>query len=191
MERLPDDQASTMSLMLVDDNPMFLRILRRFLEEADVPNLAIVATAGSGEEALATAQTVRPTMMVVDLVMPNLRGPDLIRSLRQMLPETGIIALTMLGAQVYQQAALDAGADDCITRADLGHHLLPALLRVARARSAASDPAPPLGGSADGAPGVSEHRQRVNGPEAAAPARPADVPPMSAKPPASPFGATI
>jgi len=48
MERLPDDQASTMSLMLVDDNPMFLRILRRFLEEADVPNLAIVATAGSG-----------------------------------------------------------------------------------------------------------------------------------------------
>jgi DNA-binding NarL/FixJ family response regulator len=154
-----------MSLMLVDDNPMFLRILRRFLEEANLPNLTVVATAGSGREALDTAPTVRPTMMVVDLVMPDCHGPELIHSLRRMLPETGIIALTMLGAEVYRQAALAAGADDCVTRADLEHNLLPALLRVARARSPASDPGPPPGASADAAPGGSEHCHRGNGPE--------------------------
>jgi len=157
-----------MSLMLVDDNPMFLRILRRFLEEAGVPNLTVVATAGSGREALDLSPTVRPTMMLVDLVMQDCHGPELIRSLRRMLPETGIIALTMLGAEVYRQAALAAGADDCVTRADLEHVLLPALLRVAQARSTASDSGPTPGGSVDAAPDGSEHRHRVDGPEAGA-----------------------
>jgi len=158
MERGPEKPISMMSLMLVDDNPVFLRILRRFLEEANVPNLTIVATARGGREALDTARTARPTMMVVDLLMPNLRGPEVIRSLRRMLPGTGIIALTMLGGDVYRQAALDAGADESVTRADLEHDLLPALLRVAQARSTASDPAPLAGGSGgstDAAPGGS------------------------------------
>jgi DNA-binding NarL/FixJ family response regulator len=164
MERDPGERIKTMSLMLVDDNPTLLRILRRFLEEANEPNLTVVATAGNGREALDTAQTVRPNMMVVDLVMPDLDGPELIQSLRRMLPETGIIALSMLGEEVYRQAALGAGADDCIARADLEHELLPALLRVAQARSAASDSGHPPWGSADGPPGRSEHRHRASGP---------------------------
>jgi CheY-like chemotaxis protein len=167
-----------MSLMLVDDNPTFLRILRRFLEEAKVPNLTVVATAGDGREALDIASAVRPTLMVVDLLMPDLHGPDLIHSLRGMLPGTGIIALTMLGAEVYRQAALAAGADDCVTRADLEHDLLPALLRVAQTRSTASDSVSLPTGSADAAPGGSQHCHRVNGPGAVPTARPANASPI-------------
>jgi CheY-like chemotaxis protein len=180
MERDPGKPNRPMSLMLVDDNPTFLRILRRFLEEANVPHLAVVATAGNGKEALEIASAIRPTMMMVDLLMPDLPGPELIRSLRRMLPKTGIIALTMLGAEVYRQAALAAGADDCVTRADLELDLLPALLRVAEIRSAAFDFAPLAGGSADAAPGGSERCHRVNGPGAVPPARPVDVPPFEA-----------
>jgi DNA-binding NarL/FixJ family response regulator len=147
---------------------MFLRILRRFLEEANLPNLTVVATAGTGREALDIAVTARPTVMVVDLMMPDYHGPELIRSLRRMLPATGIVALTMLGAEVYRQAALAAGADDCVTRADLEHELLPALLCVAQARSTASNSGSPPGASADAAPDGSEHRHRVNWPEGSA-----------------------
>jgi len=147
-----------MSLMLVDDNPTLLRILRRFLEEANVPNLTVVATAGSGREALDKARIIHPNMMVVDLVMPDLHGPELIQSLRRLLPDTGIIALSMLGEEVYRQAALAAGADDCIARADLEHELLPALIRVAQARSNASDSGRPPGSSADGPPSPDHSR---------------------------------
>jgi CheY-like chemotaxis protein len=191
MERYPGKPNRPMSVMLVDDNPTFLRILRRFLEEAGVPNLAVVATAGGGREALDLAAALRPALMVVDLLMPDLHGPELIHRLRCLLPGAGIIALTMLGAEVYRQAALAAGADDCVTRADLEHDLLPALFRVAQAQLPASDSVPLSGGSADAMRG-SGHCHRVKGSEAALPARPADAPsPMSPQPPAPPFGATL
>jgi CheY-like chemotaxis protein len=176
MKRDPGEPSRSMSLMLVDDNPTFLRILRQFLEEASVPNLSVVATAGNGKEALDIAPTLRPSLMVVDLLMPDIHGPELIRSLRHLLPETGIIALTMLGADVYRQAALAAGADDCIARADLEPDLLPALLRVAEIRSAAIGSRPLPGGLAASAPGGSEHCHRVNGGKTVPAARPVDAP---------------
>jgi len=161
MERDPGEPIKTMSLMLVDDNPTLLRILRRFLEDANVPNLTVVATAGSGREALDKARTVHPNMMVVDLMMPDLHGPELIQSLRRLLPETGIIALSMLGEEVYRQAALAAGADDCVARADLEHEMLPTLIRVAKIRSDASDSGRRPGGSS--LSGESRHHTRPAG----------------------------
>ena len=119
------------SVLLVDDNPAFLRIATRFLQEHD--DIVIVGAAGGGEEALALAQDLQPDIVVIDLAMPGLSGLETIPLLRAMLPEVGIIALTVLDINSYWQAALAAGANEFVPKASLSTDLLPAIRRVAQA----------------------------------------------------------
>lgn len=123
------------SLLLVDDNPVFLDLLRRYLEVYGNGELAIAGTALGGTEALTRAPSLRPDIIVIDLVMPDLPGLDAIPDLRRLLPETGIIALTFSDTTPDRQAALAAGADDFVSKARLEQDLLPAIWRlVGRAR---------------------------------------------------------
>ena len=119
------------SVMLVDDNPTFLRIATRFLQEHD--DVMVVGAAGGGEEALAQAQARQPDIVLIDLAMPGLSGLETIPRLRAMLPEVGIIALTVLDTNSYRQAALEAGANDFVPKSTLNTDLLPAIRRVAQA----------------------------------------------------------
>ena len=59
---------------------------------------------------------------------------ETISRLRNMLPGVGIIALTLLNGNAYQQAALAAGADDLVGKAEVVTDLLPAIRRVAQAK---------------------------------------------------------
>ena len=119
------------SVLLVDDNPSFLRIATRFLQEHD--DVAVVGVAGGGEEALALAQDLQPDIVLIDLAMPGLSGLETIPRLRAVLPEVGIIALTVLDTTSYWQAALSAGANDFVPKTKLNTDLLPAIRRVAQA----------------------------------------------------------
>ncbi|MFB0536671.1 MAG: response regulator transcription factor [Anaerolineae bacterium] len=119
------------SVLLVDDNPSFLRIAIRFLQEHD--DVAVVGAAGGGEEALALAQDLQPDIVLIDLAMPGLSGLGTIPRLRAVLPEAGIIALTVLDTTSYWQAALAAGANDFVPKTRLNTDLLPAIRRVAQA----------------------------------------------------------
>ncbi len=128
-----------MSLLLVDDNPTFLRILKRFLAEQGGPEVDVVATAEGGTEALRKAETLKPQLVLMDLAMPDLHGLEVIPRLRHLLPETGIIALTLMSPESYRETALAAGADEFVAKATLDTDLLPAIRRVSasyRARRA-------------------------------------------------------
>jgi DNA-binding NarL/FixJ family response regulator len=127
------------SVLLVDDNPVFLRIAARFLQQHD--DVVVVGVAGGGEEALALAQDLQPELVVIDLAMPGLSGLATIPLLQVVLPEVGIIALTVLDTNSYRQAALAAGANDFVAKASLDTDLLPAIRRMAQA-----DPSRPKGG---------------------------------------------
>jgi DNA-binding NarL/FixJ family response regulator len=127
------------SVLLVDDNPNFLRIATRFLEQHD--DIVVVGAASGGEEALALAQEVEPDVVLIDLAMPGLSGLETIPRLRAMLPAVGIIALTVLDTNSYRQAALEAEANEFVAKASLDRELVPAIRRVARA-----GPAQPKGG---------------------------------------------
>lgn len=122
----------SISVLLVDDNPIFLNIVAQFLRAS--PDVVVVGTASGGEEALAKAEESRPQVILLDLAMPDIPGLEVIPRLRSILPEVSIIALTLLATEGYRQAALSAGAQDFISKAKLSQELLPAIRRVVRAR---------------------------------------------------------
>ncbi len=117
-------------LMLIDNNSTFLQILTRFLQR--FPEVAVVGAAHSGEEAVSQVALLRPGVVLLDLAMPGLNGMETIPLLRQALPQAKIIILTLLGHETYRQAAMAAGADGFLAKANLDSELLPAIRKVAQ-----------------------------------------------------------
>ena len=119
------------SVLLVDDNPSFLRIVMRFLQGYE--DVVVVGAASEGQKVLAQAQDLKPDIVLIDLYMPSIPGLEVISCLRTALPEVGIIALTLLDSDGYRQAALAAGADDFVPKVTLNTDLLPAIRRLMQA----------------------------------------------------------
>jgi DNA-binding NarL/FixJ family response regulator len=115
-------------ILLVAANRAFLHVTTRFLKRHD--ELVVVGAVDSGEDALAQVQELRPQVVVLDMDMPGQAGLETIHCLRTMLPQVGIIALSLLDAEGYHQAALAAGADDFVAKIVLSTHLLPAIQRA-------------------------------------------------------------
>jgi two-component system nitrate/nitrite response regulator NarL len=124
------EEASRIRVLLVDDHEAFLRAVTDFLRRHD--ELAVVGVAYGGEEALAQAQSLQPQVILVDLNMPGLSGLETISRLRVMLPEVGIVALTLLDPSTYRQAALAVSANEFISKANLSSDLLPAIRQAAK-----------------------------------------------------------
>jgi DNA-binding NarL/FixJ family response regulator len=116
-----------LSVLLVDDNPTFLRVLTRFLTDQNEIALEVVGTVIGGEEAVAQAETLQPDVVLVDLQMPLRSGLELLPHLRVRLPDARLIALTLLDPDSFRQPALAAGADAFVSKARLEHDLLPAI----------------------------------------------------------------
>jgi len=121
-------------VLLVDDNPTFLRIAARFLEQEHCQEVVVVGTATGGEDALAKAKHLAPQVVLLDLMMPGMNGLEVIPRLKAMLPEVYIVALTLLDTSSYRSAALSAGADAFIAKTAMNTELLPAIRRVPETR---------------------------------------------------------
>jgi DNA-binding NarL/FixJ family response regulator len=118
------------SVLLVDDEPTFLRIATLFLQTHHRDEVDVVGTATSGEECLAKAQLLAPQVILLDLNMPGLSGLQTIPLLRIMFPETRIVALTLNDGESYRRAVVAAGGDDLVSKATMNTDLMPAIRRV-------------------------------------------------------------
>jgi DNA-binding NarL/FixJ family response regulator len=118
------------SVLLVDDHATFRDIAARFLQAQSDGEVAVVGSAGSGEEALVEGPRLRPQVILLDLRMPRLGGLDVLPALRLLLPEAVIIVLSVIESPEYRQAALDAGADDFVSKTAMTTDLLPAIRRA-------------------------------------------------------------
>ncbi len=134
----------SINVLLVDDNTTFLRVTTQFLEAHDAANMTVIGTANRGEQALEQVKELQPQVILIDLAMPGMPGLEAIPHLRRMMPDVGIIALTMMNTSSFRQAALDAGADEFIPKSAMRTALLPAITRlVERGRAARSEPVAP------------------------------------------------
>ena len=76
----------------------------------------VVQTAGSGEDALARLRSFEPDILVLDLVMPNLSGLDVLAQVKQATPNLPVIVLTARGTIKDAVEAMRLGAFDYISK---------------------------------------------------------------------------
>jgi two-component system KDP operon response regulator KdpE len=115
-------------VLVVDDEPQILRALRTSLRGAGYE----VDTAETAEQALTQLAVSPPDAVILDLVLPDGRGTDIARELRTW-SNVPVIVLSVVGDESEKVAALDAGADDYVTK-PFGIDELLARLRAALRR---------------------------------------------------------
>jgi DNA-binding NarL/FixJ family response regulator len=95
-------------ILLADDHSVVRQGLRMFLSLD--PELEIVGEAADGAEALSLARTLKPDVVLMDLLMPVMNGIAAITAIRRELPETEVIALTSVLEDASVVGAVRAGA---------------------------------------------------------------------------------
>jgi DNA-binding response OmpR family regulator len=103
-----------MTILVVDDEPSIVELVRFTLEDADLR----VVEASDGAEALVLARRVKPDLVLLDVQMPRLDGLEVCRQLRRepAFARTPIIMLTAAGQQADRARGLGAGADEYLTK---------------------------------------------------------------------------
>jgi len=102
------------TILIVDDEPPILDLVRFTLEDADVR----VVEASDGVEALVVARRVRPDLILLDVHMPRLDGLEACRQIRRdpALARTPIVMLTAAGQEADRARGREAGADEYLTK---------------------------------------------------------------------------
>jgi two-component system KDP operon response regulator KdpE len=127
------------NILVVDDEPQITRVLKTTLSSQGYG----VRTASDGDEALQMLKEWTPDLVITDLRMPNLGGLELCRQIRAK-SRIPIIVLSVKGEERIKVDALDAGADDYVTK-PFGVHELLARVRAALRRAALpEEPESPL-----------------------------------------------
>ena len=98
-------------ILIVDDEPQITRVLRMGLTTRGYD----VRVAADGESALDTFNDWHPDLVITDLSMPSMGGLELCRHLR-LISQVSIIVLSVKGEEKVKIEALDAGADDYVTK---------------------------------------------------------------------------
>jgi DNA-binding response OmpR family regulator len=100
------------TILVVDDEPQIVRVLRGYLEQAGFR----VAAAYNGEEALYAARHEKPALVILDLQMPKMDGLEFTRRIRAEQPEVAILMLTARVEETDRIVGLELGADDYVTK---------------------------------------------------------------------------
>jgi two-component system KDP operon response regulator KdpE len=145
-------------VLVVDDEPQILRALGTTLRAAGYE----VDTAATAQAALASAAAHPPEAVILDLVLPDGNGTDVTRELRTWT-DAPVIVLSAVGEEAAKVAALDAGADDYVTKPFSVDELLARVRAVLRRRSPSLDPVIQVGELAIDVPNrtVKRNGQRV------------------------------
>jgi two-component system KDP operon response regulator KdpE len=125
-------------VLVVDDEPQILRALKVVLREAGFE----AVPADTGSQALDLAAVRPPEAAIIDLVLPDVDGVELTRQLREW-SEMPILVLSAVGEEEQKVRALEAGADDYITK-PFGARELVARLQAALRRAGAGEDEPSI-----------------------------------------------
>jgi DNA-binding response OmpR family regulator len=122
-------------ILLVDDDSAITESLAPFLERAGFT----VSVAVDGEDALLRSGSFAPELIVLDVIMPQLDGREVLRHLREAENWTPVILLTQVGEASERAMALEEGADDYLNKPFDPHELV-ARIRAVLRRSALGQP---------------------------------------------------
>jgi len=126
------------NILVVDDEPQIRRVLRSTLSFRGYT----ISEVASGEEAIEAASKLKPDLILLDVNLPGMSGIETCREIRRS-SDAPIIMLTVRSAERDKVVALDAGADDYVTK-PFGIEELLARIRASLRRHPSADALPPF-----------------------------------------------
>ncbi len=128
-----DDGSRPIRVVIVDDHALFRRGLDLVLSEE--PDIEIVGEAGDGIEAVTRTQELLPDIVLMDVRMPRATGIDAARAIRDTLPDTKVIMLTVSEDEEDLYEAVKAGANGYLLKEVAIEEVADAVRAVARGHS--------------------------------------------------------
>ena len=120
---------SKLKILIVDDHAIVRDGLAAILKFQK--DMVVVGEADDGKSAIQKAQALRPDIILMDLMMPNINGADATAAIKQVLPESQILLLTSYGTSSDLSRAFRNGATGAITKSLPKEELLAAIRNVA------------------------------------------------------------
>jgi len=113
---MPDSAAPLVRIVIVDRSEAFRSGASGWI--ADQPGLEVVGTARSGPEGLRAVERLDPDLVLVDAVLPEMDGFQLVRTIKRRERPPLAVVTTFLPSTVARDAAYDAGADGFVAKDD-------------------------------------------------------------------------
>jgi DNA-binding NarL/FixJ family response regulator len=127
---------SKLKILIVDDHAIVRDGLAAILKFQK--DMTVVGEADDGQSAIQKAQELRPNVILMDLMMPNMNGADATAAIKQVLPNTQVLLLTSYGTSAELSRAFRNGATGAITKSLPKEELLAAIRNVAAGMRVAS-----------------------------------------------------
>lgn len=124
-------------MLIVEDQATMRQKLREYLQ-AEFPG-RLIRVAATGSEALARCREAAPSVVLMDIGLPDIDGITLTAEIKRMLPATAVVVVSSYVGPEYRQRAAEAGADAYVNKTEITSALLPTVLEII----ATDGPAPP------------------------------------------------
>jgi two-component system response regulator NreC len=117
-------------LLMVDDHAVIRMGLRMLLEDEE--DIEIIGEADSASQAMNEISLNKPDVVLMDIGLPDLSGIDATRKIKQLWPDTAVVALTIHEDEEYFFKMLDAGASGYVPKRAAPEELITAIRAAAR-----------------------------------------------------------
>ncbi|HSA86032.1 MAG TPA: response regulator transcription factor [Nitrospira sp.] len=121
-------QAVHIRVLLADDQPMVRQALRSALQ--DYPNIEVVGEASDGDEAVAAASKLQPSVIVMDISMSKMDGITATRLIKTQHPHIGVVGLSVHLQDYQLEAMQQAGAFEVLSKDNAVTELYSAVQRA-------------------------------------------------------------
>ena len=118
------------TVLIVDDHSIVREGLRQFINRQQ--DMEVIAEAVDGLQALEKVKALHPDVLLLDLAMPNMNGLEVIALIREDVPDTHIVVLSMHATDRYVHQALRSGARGYVLKASPSVDILEAIRKTAR-----------------------------------------------------------
>lgn len=132
------NEAGPITVVLAEDHHVVRQGLKALLEAQ--PDVRVVGEAADGIEAAELAERIKPSVLLLDLLLPGLGGLDVARRVVKRSPRTKVVVLSMHANEEHAVAALRSGASAYLTKNADGAELLMAIREASAGRRYLSAP---------------------------------------------------